>query len=217
MANFWWKTSSSKGRGITWMSWERMSQPKEAKGLGFRLLYDSNLTMLAKQGWSIWNAQSFVREGVHCVVGTREDISVLSHQWLLRDKDPFVSSSSSLCDSFEKRSEDQKCKSAMLCWAIWKAWNALVWNKTSSSFSDLMLNATNTLSQWLKAQPRDNLLSLGVCLLDNGAEIWKKSYQNNVKVNVGVVTFEREGMVGFGYMARNEEGYFIVDCSSCFN
>uniref|UniRef100_A0A803PBV4 Reverse transcriptase domain-containing protein n=1 Tax=Cannabis sativa TaxID=3483 RepID=A0A803PBV4_CANSA len=33
MAKYWWKTSSSKGRGITWMSWERMARDKKFGGV----------------------------------------------------------------------------------------------------------------------------------------------------------------------------------------
>uniref|UniRef100_A0A803PQB3 Reverse transcriptase n=1 Tax=Cannabis sativa TaxID=3483 RepID=A0A803PQB3_CANSA len=51
MARFWWKTTGSKGNDIILMNWNRLSQPKHEGGLGFHLLHDLNLAMLAKQGW----------------------------------------------------------------------------------------------------------------------------------------------------------------------
>lgn len=46
---FWWGSGSS-GKGIRWLSWEKLCTAKAGGGLGFRELSKCNLAMLAKQG-----------------------------------------------------------------------------------------------------------------------------------------------------------------------
>ncbi|XVF87253.1 hypothetical protein PTKIN_Ptkin18bG0104000 [Pterospermum kingtungense] len=48
---FWWGTKGNGGKGIAWLSWDRLCISKENGGMGFRSLHGFNLAMLGKQGW----------------------------------------------------------------------------------------------------------------------------------------------------------------------
>ncbi|KAM6566616.1 hypothetical protein CsatA_025744 [Cannabis sativa] len=54
MAKFWWKSQSRSGsKGVSWISWKRLSKHKTEGGMGFRDLRDYNLSFLGKQGWRL--------------------------------------------------------------------------------------------------------------------------------------------------------------------
>uniref|UniRef100_A0A803QIG7 Reverse transcriptase domain-containing protein n=1 Tax=Cannabis sativa TaxID=3483 RepID=A0A803QIG7_CANSA len=73
MANFWWKTTSSKGNEIIWMAWDRMAVHKDYGGIGFRRLHDFNLAMLAKH---VCKNGTFAAEVVEAI-GVMEALSWL--------------------------------------------------------------------------------------------------------------------------------------------
>lgn len=50
--SFWWDSKKDNQRCIHWLSWDRLSIRKEKGDLGFRDLYDFNLAMSGRQGWS---------------------------------------------------------------------------------------------------------------------------------------------------------------------
>lgn len=61
MNSYWWGCSARGGKGIKWMSWNKLSVPKQYGGMGFRTLHEFNLALLGKQAWRlIQNTNSLV-------------------------------------------------------------------------------------------------------------------------------------------------------------
>lgn len=57
LTNFWQNSGGvSGGRGMHWLSRDRLSLPKSEGGLGFRDLESFNLTLFGKQVWRIIQA-----------------------------------------------------------------------------------------------------------------------------------------------------------------
>lgn len=58
---FWWNSSSSNRKWVNWLSWNAMSMSKSKGGMGFRSLYDFNITLLGNLCWNfIKNPHSLV-------------------------------------------------------------------------------------------------------------------------------------------------------------
>jgi len=57
-------------RKMAWLSWDKLYEPKAAKGMGFHQLKQFNLALLAKQGWRLQTMQDSL-----FIVFLRQDIS----------------------------------------------------------------------------------------------------------------------------------------------
>ena len=57
IAQFWWSSNPPK-RGIQWAKWKKMCAPREEGGIGFRMIHELNLALLAKQLWRLVQFQT---------------------------------------------------------------------------------------------------------------------------------------------------------------
>ncbi|XP_048593391.1 uncharacterized protein LOC125576910 [Brassica napus] len=48
-----WRSSNPPKRGIHWAKWEKVCLPREERGIGFRMIHEFNLALLAKQLWKL--------------------------------------------------------------------------------------------------------------------------------------------------------------------
>ncbi|XP_018473859.1 uncharacterized protein LOC108845090 [Raphanus sativus] len=63
IAQFWWSSNPPK-RGIHWSKWEKVCLPREEGGIGFRMIHEFNLALLAKQLWSISAGRKLLLLGI---------------------------------------------------------------------------------------------------------------------------------------------------------
>uniref|UniRef100_A0A803PUK7 Reverse transcriptase domain-containing protein n=1 Tax=Cannabis sativa TaxID=3483 RepID=A0A803PUK7_CANSA len=109
---------------------------------------------------------------------------------------------------------------SMLCWALWRRRNDLIWNNTQPSVDKVISSAKLTLDQWKSAQFLSKTLSNSATVTIDSLERWTKSTYPMIKVNVdgqpsltkkvSVGVFLQETMMEASYRSFNQAT--LVQC-----
>ncbi|KAK6128265.1 hypothetical protein DH2020_037992 [Rehmannia glutinosa] len=93
-------------------------------------------------------------------------------------------------------------------WAIWNNRNEVVWNSKSNSAAMVVNYASSFLIQWESAQQ----VEIGDWRIKSrdGAAVWNKPKQGELKCNVDGAIFSHEDRVGYGCVVRNFKGEFVA-------
>lgn len=84
------------------------------------------------------------------------------------------------------RMYEEKCRKliAMMCWALRKVRNELVWNKKGSSVDAVIALAHTSLDQWARAQDKSVIPIAAFLTPEEGKEKWNKPGDDVTKINV---------------------------------
>lgn len=104
----------------------------------------------------------------------------------------------------------KRAEVAVVCWAIWKARNELVWNQKRSQAWKVVESAKEYLKQWSTAQNRSYVASVSPMRDGDGASKWVKPQIDTIKVTVDAAIFKNRGEFGFGLVARDCRGDLVL-------
>lgn len=76
--------------------------------------------------------------------------------------------------NLQATSKDTHAELAIICWAIWKARNNLVWNQQRSHFDSVVYLAKQHLKLWIHAQSWSSTALFQYSLKGDGADQWVK-------------------------------------------
>ncbi|KAL8109427.1 hypothetical protein AgCh_025503 [Apium graveolens] len=106
-------------------------------------------------------------------------------------------------------------QSAMLCWAIWKSRNDLVWNQRNTEVLEVVVVAKVILNQWKYAQDKTFDLTLSFLNEEDGDERWMIPQENKIKVNCDAAIFEETNTYSYAFIGRDHAGAVLEAKSVC--
>ncbi|XP_058741946.1 uncharacterized protein LOC131614368 [Vicia villosa] len=205
MNSFWWGHNRNIGKGLNWLSWDKLSISKRNKGMGFRNLSAFNYAMLGKQAWNIMtNPDNLVtklfkaRYFPNCDfldsgIGHNPSYvwrSVWSSKFLIRGGLP------------TKRNNTF----STVLWSLWKCRNNLIWNQLEESTDNICNRAMNLLFGWRNAQTTKNSFK---SQSNSSADLsWSKPVLGRLKCNIDASFSNNK--VGIDACIRDDKGSFIA-------
>ncbi|XP_062100994.1 uncharacterized protein LOC133806915 [Humulus lupulus] len=103
----------------------------------------------------------------------------------------------------------------MLCWAIWRAHNELVWQKKGPWIDEVVSSSSMYIDQWRNAQCNNIITPSFTSLFINGVEILVKPQTHTIKVNVDAAIFRESGKYGYSNVAGDHEGKLVEARTYC--
>lgn len=89
----------------------------------------------------------------------------------------------------------------MICWALWKYRNELVWNQKFGEAAEVIALAVSVHNQWCSAQDNYFDTFLGFMTQEDGVEHWNTPSVSKIKVNTYAVIFELSKCFSFSVVA----------------
>ncbi|XP_060964189.1 uncharacterized protein LOC133033466 [Cannabis sativa] len=134
----------------------------------------------------------------------------------LRKTTPAVTSFAGWLEAmFLQLDKDQLADVAVLCWAVWKTRNDLVWSDTVTTAAAVVFLAKNTLSNWCNAQDRMLVPTAAYLTGKDGHSAWSRPGANTIKVNIDAAIFDSNGTYSFVCVARDANGHFVEAITRC--
>lgn len=114
-----------------------------------------------------------------------------------------------LQQNFHRTSSDIRVGIVVLCWAIWRARNELVWNQKHTQVHVLVNSAKHRLIKWRTVQNWSSKALFQNQIVGDGEEKWVKPQVDNIKVTTDAATFFEFQAYGYGLIARDCNGDLI--------
>ncbi|XP_074336668.1 uncharacterized protein LOC141673834 [Apium graveolens] len=203
---YWWSSGSAGSKGLKWLSWDAMSEPKYKGGMGFRNMYGFNIALLGKHIWRcIQNPELLVtrvlkaryfsdssileaRKGINpsfvwmSIWQAKEKLSA-GYRWVVGDgrsvtatRDPWLAQKPNFRVDNLQMYEGRQEKVATLFYPDSKTWDPVRVRESFSSGDALAILATNVPQRQVEDRIVWSKSIDGIYSVKTGYYVWQNLY-----------------------------------------